>query len=142
MRAVNCIVCDGSLMNKWILESVCMIKKVKRNGTGRLSSNHVLDNLIRNHSQSSEGDKVHLESSLREDSCVQSVFKGRASPIRLWVSKLTSPDFEKSYSSLKLPQGFKLNILKAKLLEARVKGQQSRAKASKGSMQDDLDVAS
>ena len=85
-------------------------------------------------SSESEGDNVHPESGLTEDSCVQSVFKGRASPIRQWVSKLTSPDFEKSYSSLKLPQGFKLNILKAKLLEARVKGQQSRAKASKGSM--------
>ncbi|XWS32094.1 hypothetical protein CRYUN_Cryun23aG0131300 [Craigia yunnanensis] len=109
-------------------------QKVKRNGNRGLSSSHVLDSLIRNHSLSSEGDKVHPESSLREDSCVQSVFKGRTSPVRQWVSKLNSPDFEKSNSSLKLPQGFKENTLKAKLLEARLQGQQSRAKASKGSM--------
>ncbi|XVF33233.1 hypothetical protein REPUB_Repub17cG0151000 [Reevesia pubescens] len=105
-------------------------KKVKRNGTRGLSTSHVLDSLIKNHSLSSEGDKVHPESSLRADPCVQSAFKGRASPVRQWVSRLTSPDFEKSDSSLKLPQDFKENTLKAKLLE----GQQSRAKASKGSM--------
>ncbi|KAK6285741.1 hypothetical protein POUND7_011920 [Theobroma cacao] len=109
-------------------------KKVKRNGTHGLSSSRVLDSLIRNHSLSSEGDKVHPEISLKEDSCVQSVFKGYASPVRQWVSKLTSPDFEKSESSLKLPLGIKENTLKAKLLEARLEGQQSRAKASKGSM--------
>ncbi|XVF73090.1 hypothetical protein PTKIN_Ptkin12aG0173400 [Pterospermum kingtungense] len=109
-------------------------KKVKRNGNRGLSSSHVLDSLIRNHSLSSEGDKVHPENSLREDSCVPSVFKGRASPVRQWESKLKSPDFEKSDSSLKLPQGFKENTLKAKLLEARLEGQQSRAKASKSSM--------
>ncbi|XVE73772.1 hypothetical protein DITRI_Ditri11bG0145000 [Diplodiscus trichospermus] len=109
-------------------------KKVKRNGSHGLSSNHVLDSLIRNHSLSSEGDKVHPESSLREDSCVQSAFKGHASPVRQWVSKLKSPEFEKSASSLKLPPGCKENTLKAKLLEARLEGQQSRAKASKGTM--------
>ncbi|XWS76935.1 hypothetical protein CRYUN_Cryun01aG0220300 [Craigia yunnanensis] len=109
-------------------------KKVKQNGNRGLSSSHVLDSFIRNHSLSSEGDKVHPENSLREDSCVKSVFKGRASPVRQWVSKLKSPDFEKSDSSLKLPPGFKENTLKAKLLEARLKGQRSRAKAYKGSM--------
>ncbi|XP_022770522.1 uncharacterized protein At5g41620-like [Durio zibethinus] len=107
--------------------------RYKRNGNHGLSSSHVLDSLIRNPSLSSEGDKVHPESSLREDSCVQSVFKGRASPVRQWVSKLKSPDFEKSDSCLKLPRGVKENTLKAKLLEARLESQQSRAKASKGS---------
>ncbi|XP_022759572.1 uncharacterized protein At5g41620-like [Durio zibethinus] len=97
-------------------------KKDRRHGTRGSSSRHVVDSLIRNHSMSSEGGKVHPESSLREDSCVQSVFKDCASPVRQWVSKLTSPDFEKSDSSLKLPQGFKENTLKAKLLEARLEG--------------------
>ncbi|KAE8681547.1 GDSL esterase/lipase [Hibiscus syriacus] len=106
--------------------------KVKRNRSSGLSSSNVLDNLIRNHSLSSEGDKVHPECSLREDSCVQSVFKGRASPVRQWVSKLSSPNFEKTDSCLTLPPGYKENTLKAKLLEARLEGQQSRAKAAKG----------
>ncbi|KAK8565748.1 hypothetical protein V6N13_020827 [Hibiscus sabdariffa] len=108
--------------------------KVKRNRSHGLSSSNVLDSLIRNHSLSSEGDKVHPECSLREESCVQSVFKGRASasPVRQWVSKLTPPDFEKTDSCLKLPPGLKENTLKAKLLEARLEGQQSRAKAAKG----------
>ncbi|KAA3475223.1 Plasma membrane-like protein isoform 1 [Gossypium australe] len=104
--------------------------KVKRNGSHRMSSSHVLDRLMRNHSLSSEGDKVHPECSLREES-FQCVSKGRSSPVRQWVSKLTSPDFEKSDSCLKLPPGFKENTLKAKLLEARLEGQQSRAKAAK-----------
>ncbi|GMI66799.1 hypothetical protein like AT5G41620 [Hibiscus trionum] len=108
--------------------------KVKRNRSHGLSSSNVLDSLIRNHSLSSEGDKVHPECSMREETCVQSVFKGGASPVRQWVSKLTSPDFEKTDSCLKLPPGFKENTLKAKLLEARLEGQQSRAKAAKGSM--------
>ncbi|KAE8697255.1 GDSL esterase/lipase [Hibiscus syriacus] len=114
--------------------------KVKQNASRGLSSSNVLDSLIRNHSLSSEGDKVHPECSLREESCVQSVFKGRASPVRQWVSKLTSPDFERTYSFLKLPPGFKENTLKAKLLEARLEGQQSRAKAAKGSMHCRVDV--
>ncbi|KAG4119729.1 hypothetical protein ERO13_D11G098500v2 [Gossypium hirsutum] len=104
--------------------------KVKRNGSHGMSSSHVLDRLMRNHSLSSEGDKVHPECSLREES-FQCVSKSRASPVRQWVSKLTSPDFEKSDSCLKLPPGFKENTLKAKLLEARLEGQQSRAKAAK-----------
>ncbi|KHG24958.1 hypothetical protein F383_05100 [Gossypium arboreum] len=104
--------------------------KVKWNGSHGMSSSHVLDRLMRNYSLSSEGDKVHPECSLREES-FQCVSKGRASPVRQWVSKLTSPDFEKSDSCLKLPPGFKENTLKAKLLEARLEGQQSRAKAAK-----------
>ncbi|OMP08548.1 hypothetical protein COLO4_06355 [Corchorus olitorius] len=106
--------------------------KVKRNGSHGLNSSHVLDSLVRNHSLSSEGDKIHPECSLREDSYVQSTFRGHASPVRQWVSKLTSPEFEKTESSLKLPPGVKENTLKAKLLEARLEGKQSRAKASKG----------
>ncbi|OMO64366.1 hypothetical protein CCACVL1_21817 [Corchorus capsularis] len=106
--------------------------KVKWNGSHGLNSSHVLDSLVRIHSLSSEGDKIHPECSLREDSYVQSTFRGHASPVRQWVSKLTSPEFEKTESSLKLPPGVKENTLKAKLLEARLEGKQSRAKAYKG----------
>ncbi|KAL5796079.1 hypothetical protein ACOSQ2_000899 [Xanthoceras sorbifolium] len=110
-------------------------RKNKRGGTGGLNSSHVLDELIRNHSLSSEGDKIHPESDPKEDSCVQSIFTGQASPVQKWMSKLTPPDFEKSESSSKLPTVLKEdNTLKAKLLEARLEGQQSRSKASQGSV--------
>ncbi|KAJ0052108.1 hypothetical protein Pint_00524 [Pistacia integerrima] len=103
-----------------------------KNKRGGMDSNHVLDELIRSHSLSSEGDKIHPESDIREDACVQSLYKGHASPVQKWMSKLTSPDFEKSESSLKLPRMVKESTLKEKLLEARLESQQSRAKPSKG----------
>ncbi|KAK3194686.1 hypothetical protein Dsin_025996 [Dipteronia sinensis] len=109
-------------------------RRNKRGGTGGLSTSHVLDELIRNHSLSSEGDKIHPESDLKEDSCVQSIFTGQTSPVQKWKSKLTPPDFAKSESSSKFPGVLKENTLKAKLLEARLESQQSRAKASKGSV--------
>ncbi|XP_044492043.1 uncharacterized protein At5g41620-like [Mangifera indica] len=99
-----------------------------KNKQGGMDSNHLLDELIRSHSLSSEGDKIHPESDIREDACVQLLFKGHASPVQKWMSKLTSPDFENSESSLKLPRTVKENTLKAKLLEARLESQHSRAK--------------
>ncbi|KAL6311551.1 hypothetical protein AAG906_005183 [Vitis piasezkii] len=97
-------------------------KKNKRAGARGVNLNHVLDNLIRNHS-----------SHWKEDAGNQSVPMGHASPIQQWMSKLTSPDLEISESSSKWPRGSRENSLKAKLLEARLEGQHFRAKASKGS---------
>uniref|UniRef100_A0A5B6ZV03 Uncharacterized protein n=1 Tax=Davidia involucrata TaxID=16924 RepID=A0A5B6ZV03_DAVIN len=88
-----------------------------------LNSNHVLDNLIRNHSLSLEGGKLHPT----ED-------PGHVSPVQQWMSRFTSPDPEVSESSSKWPRRLKENTLKAKLLEARLEGQHSRLKASKGSL--------
>lgn len=105
----------------------------KHNGAGGLKLNHVVDDLIRNHSLSSEGDKVHPETDLKEDSHVQSLFTGHGSPVQKWMSKLTSPDFEKSESSLKVPRSLKVNTLKEKLLEARLEAQHSCSKPSKSS---------
>ena len=96
-----------------------------------LNSNYVLDTLTRNHSLSSEGDKIHPVSDFKEDACHQPVFVGHASPVRQWMSKLTSPEFEKSECSSKLTRDLKENTLKAKLLEARLEGQKSRIRASK-----------
>ncbi|XP_039063384.1 uncharacterized protein At5g41620-like isoform X2 [Hibiscus syriacus] len=107
--------------------------KVKQKESHGLSSSNVLDSLIRKHSLSSEGDKAHPECSLREESCVKSVLKGRPNPVRQRVLKLTSPDFEKTDACLNLPTGCKEFTLKAKLLEARLEGRQSRAKDAKGS---------
>lgn len=107
-------------------------RRNKHGEDGGLNPNHVLNDLTRNHSLSSEGDKIHPETDLREDSCVQSLFTGQASPVQKWMSKLVSPDFEKSESSLKLPRVvLKENTLKAKLLEARLESQHSRSKPSK-----------
>lgn len=59
----------------------------RENGKGRimhaqLNSNHVLENLFRNHAWSSEGDKIHPEGVLTEDSCVKTAFAGHASPVQ------------------------------------------------------------
>ncbi|KAG7994605.1 hypothetical protein I3843_01G066300 [Carya illinoinensis] len=105
----------------------------KRVGIGGLKSDHVLNNLIRNYSLSLEGEKIHPQSNCREDSCVRSVVTSNASPAQQWMSKLKTPDFEKSESSLRWPQGVKENTLMAKLLEARLEAKQSQSKASKGS---------
>ncbi|KAF2291197.1 hypothetical protein GH714_020608 [Hevea brasiliensis] len=104
--------CRGNNCAESLLEEIMNLDSMKRmagsrdNSKGRivyaqLNSNDVLDNLIRNRSLSSEGDKIHPE------------------------------EFDKSDSSLKLPMGVKENTLKAKLLEARLESQKSRSKVSK-----------
>ncbi|KAK7274263.1 hypothetical protein RIF29_15346 [Crotalaria pallida] len=89
------------------------------------------DNLVGNSSLSSEGDKVYPESICRVDSCVQSAVTTDGSPVKLWKLKLAVSDFDMSESSAKLPKGVKENTLMAKLLEARLEGQKSRARANK-----------
>ncbi|KAG5231423.1 Plasma membrane protein [Salix suchowensis] len=106
-------------------------RKTKQVVIHGLNSNHVLDTLTRNHSLSSEGDKIHPVSDFNEDACAQPVFAGLASPVRQWASKLRSPEFVKSRCSLKLTGDLKENTLKAKLLEARLEGQKSRLRSSK-----------
>ncbi|XP_037497073.1 uncharacterized protein At5g41620 [Jatropha curcas] len=102
----------------------------------RLNSNGVVDKLIRNHSLSSEGDRIHPESDLKEDCCVKPVFAaGHSSPVQKWISKLASPEFDKTESSLQLHRGINENsTLKEKLLEARLDSQKSRSKLSKASL--------
>ncbi|KAF2315241.1 hypothetical protein GH714_038560 [Hevea brasiliensis] len=121
-----------------ILDPMKRMASSRENSKGRvlhalLNSNDVMDNLIRNHSMSSEGDKIHPEGDLKEDSCVEEVFVGHASPVQQWMSKLASPEFGKSESSLQLPRGIEENTLKAKLLEARLESQKSRTKMSRAS---------
>ncbi|KAA8520708.1 hypothetical protein F0562_015020 [Nyssa sinensis] len=98
-----------------------------------LNSNHVLDNLIRSHSLSLEGGKLHPESNCMKDSRGQSAFPGHASTVQQWMPRFTSPDPEVPESS-KWPRCLQENTLKAKLLEARLEGQNSRLQASKGSL--------
>lgn len=63
---------------------------------------------------------------------IQPVYTGNASPVQQWMSKLTTPDFGKSESTLEWPPGLNENTLMAKLLEARLEAKRSRSKTSKG----------
>ncbi|OMP11624.1 hypothetical protein CCACVL1_00386 [Corchorus capsularis] len=98
-----------------------------------VSSNYVLDNLIRNHIALSEGGNMNPENDCGEASCSFPPRRNQPSPVRQWMTKFTSPDLDVSESSTKLPPATKENTLKAKLLEARTsKGQRSRLKIFKG----------
>ncbi|KAJ4832349.1 hypothetical protein Tsubulata_002136 [Turnera subulata] len=93
------------------------------------NSNYIIDNLIRSHISLSEAGNVHLENDTGEASCSYPP-RRNASPVRQWMSKLSTPDLDISESSTK---PVKENTLKAKLLEARSKGQRSRLRIFKGS---------
>ncbi|KAM6588717.1 hypothetical protein CsatA_011322 [Cannabis sativa] len=103
-----------------------------------LNSNQTVDNLIRNQYLMSDGGNLHLENNNNnnnnnngEASCSNLGWRNQASPVRQWMSKLTSPELDIPESSSKMPVGLKDNTLKAKLLEARSKGRRLRPKASK-----------
>ncbi|XP_052170903.1 uncharacterized protein At5g41620-like [Diospyros lotus] len=91
---------------------------------------HVVDDLIRNQYLLSEHGDTHLENNYGVVSSGNSVWRRPSSPIRQWTATLPSQDCDISESSSKLP---KENTLKARLLEARKRGQRSlsRLKASK-----------
>ncbi|KAK6920043.1 hypothetical protein RJ641_015947 [Dillenia turbinata] len=105
-------------------------RKNKRGGSYASNPNFVLDNLVGDHSSSTEGEKIHPEINFSKDSHIQSMLAGPASPVQQWKSKFTSPDLDISESSTKLTRGLKENTLKAKLLEARLEGHHSRTKTS------------
>ncbi|KAK7366708.1 hypothetical protein VNO80_08705 [Phaseolus coccineus] len=97
------------------------------------SKNHIIDNLIRGQLMASEGGNMHAENNYGEASCSNAGWRNQASPVKQWMAKLGSQDLDISEAS-KMPSGPKENnTLKAKLLEARSKGQRSRLKAMKGS---------
>ncbi|KAF8379643.1 hypothetical protein HHK36_029086 [Tetracentron sinense] len=104
----------------------------KRDLSHESNSDHVIDNLIRSQSLLWERGKIHPENDFKEDSRGHSAWRGHASPVQQWMSRFASPDLEISESSSKWPRGLKENTLKAKLLEARLEGQHSRLKTSKG----------
>ncbi|XWS50039.1 hypothetical protein CRYUN_Cryun12cG0054000 [Craigia yunnanensis] len=110
----------------------CEGRKNKLDEIHGLSSNYVLDNLIRNHIAISEGGNLNPENDCGEASCSFPPRRNQPSPVRQWMPKFTSPDLDASESSTKLPPATKDNTLKAKLLEARSKGKRSRLKIFKG----------
>ncbi|XP_027361489.1 uncharacterized protein At5g41620-like [Abrus precatorius] len=107
----------------------------KNNPTELHSSNknHIMDNLVIGQLLASEGVKIHADNNYGEASCSNAGWRNQASPVKQWMARLTSQDDDISEAS-KVPSGSKENnTLKAKLLEARSKGQRSRLKALKGS---------
>ncbi|XP_050229764.1 uncharacterized protein At5g41620-like isoform X2 [Mercurialis annua] len=121
-KSENCNASEGGSLER----------KKKADDIHGLNPNYVIDNLIRSHISSSEAANVHLENTAGEAS---TSYPGRrnASPIRQWMSKLTTPDLDTSQSSAKVPSTVKEHTLKAKLLEARSKGQRSRLKIFRSS---------
>ncbi|KAK7308952.1 hypothetical protein RJT34_05312 [Clitoria ternatea] len=97
------------------------------------NKNHIMDNLIRGQLLASDGSNIHAETNYSEASCSNAGWRNQASPVKQWMATLKSQDLDISEAS-KAPTGSKEhNSLKAKLLEARSKGQRSRLKALKGS---------
>ncbi|KAL6502392.1 hypothetical protein OROHE_024670 [Orobanche hederae] len=97
-------------------------------GTGRLNSIYMIGNLIRNRhcllpgNANKEGDK--------ECGLDSPVWRSQASPVRQWTGKLPpSHEVEIGESSLKLGPEMKENTLRAKLFEARTRGQRSQARS-------------
>lgn len=94
------------------------------------SKNHIIDNLIRGQLLASEGgnNNKHAEhNNYGEASCSNAGWRNQASPVRQWMANLDISEASKVHS------GSKDNTLKAKLLEARSKGQRSRLRTLKGS---------
>ncbi|XP_059276294.1 uncharacterized protein At5g41620-like [Lycium ferocissimum] len=98
-------------------------KKNKADGTPGVNSNYMIDELIRSHYLSSESGNMPPE----HDYELASYGRARASPVRQWTEKLPSHE-NVSESSTKLPPDLKENTLKAKLMEARTRGQRSRSR--------------
>lgn len=94
-------------------------------------SNYTIDNLIRSQHFLSDSGSMNLDNSKNEASCSSLGWRNQTSTVRQWMAKHTSSDLDLPESSLRLPA--RENTLKAKLLEARSKGQWSRKKASRGS---------
>ncbi|XP_047972590.1 uncharacterized protein At5g41620 isoform X2 [Salvia hispanica] len=88
--------------------------------SGGMNSNQMIENLIRNHYMMSENGTKQPG---------HSVWRSQPSPVRHWSEKLPSPDQNASAeSSVKLHPDLKENTLKAKLFEARTRGQRSRSR--------------
>ncbi|KAL6495545.1 hypothetical protein OROGR_030108 [Orobanche gracilis] len=66
-----------------------------------------------------------------EDSFDPSMFMGPSSPVKKWVSRVSSSAAADPEFSSRWPKSVKRNTLKAKLIEERLEGQQSRPSASK-----------
>ncbi|XP_073313858.1 uncharacterized protein At5g41620-like [Primulina huaijiensis] len=104
-------------------------RKHESEGITGLNTNYMIENLIRNHYLLSESGNVQSD---QDYGVVSSVWRSHPSPVRHWTEKLPSHDMNLNESSSNLLNDLKENTLKAKLFEARTRGQRSssRLKAS------------
>ncbi|KAL8556671.1 hypothetical protein ACS0TY_004207 [Phlomoides rotata] len=86
-----------------------------------LNSNHMMENLVRSHYLMSESGSKQTD----QDYGPPSIWRSQPSPVRHWTEKLPSPDID---ASSKLHSDSKESTLKAKLFEARSRGQRSRSR--------------
>ncbi|XP_073124561.1 uncharacterized protein At5g41620-like [Henckelia pumila] len=100
-------------------------RKHESEGIAGLNTNYMIDNLIRNHYLLSESGNVQSD---QDYGVVSSVWRSHPSPVRQWTEKLPSHDVNLNESSSNLPKDLKENTLKAKLFEARTRGQRSRSR--------------
>lgn len=100
-------------------------RKHESEGIAGLNTNYMIDNLIRNHYLLSESGNVQSD---QDYGVASSVWRrSHPSPVRQWTEKLPSHDMNLNESSSNLPKDLKENTLKAKLFEARTRGQRSRS---------------
>lgn len=93
------------------------------------SSENAVNDFIKNQLMMTGVDEVDAA----QASCSNySTWRAHTSPLRQWMTaKSLTPDLDALESSSKLPPVLKDNTLKAKLMEARSKGQKSRFRASR-----------
>lgn len=103
-------------------------KESESEGMSGLNSNHMIENLIRNHYLMSENGSKQADQDYGIAAAAATIWRGQPSPIRHWSEKLPSPGHNASESSTKLHPDLKEKTLKAKLFEARTRGQRSRSR--------------
>ncbi|KAI3444466.1 hypothetical protein Pfo_001131 [Paulownia fortunei] len=111
-----------------------VMQRSSREGKNKIADADVdlQDTTRRNPSLTSEDKKLRYENNCMEGSFDPSAFNGPPSPVKKWTSEVSAADPDISESSSRWPKSIKPNTLKAKLMEARLEGQQSRARTSKG----------
>lgn len=107
-------------------------RREKKDEMPRSNSNSVIDDLLkRSRMLLADGvrNEVHRENDVKDESYV---WRGIPSPVQQWVSRFAAPDLEISETPSQRAPSVKGGTLKARLMEARLEGQHSRLKASKG----------
>lgn len=115
-----------------------MMQRSSREGKNRITDADVdSQDATTRYLSTSEDKKLKHENNCMEGSFDPSTFAGPPSPVKKWTSEVSAAVPDISESSSRWPKSVKPNTLKAKLMEARLQGQQSRTRTSKGSSQVD-----
>ncbi|KAL0428790.1 UNVERIFIED_CONTAM: hypothetical protein Sradi_0505000 [Sesamum radiatum] len=121
--------------NPRMLEKGEMMQRFSREGKSKITEPdaELQDAKTRNPPSTSEDKNLRYENSCIEGFFDPSTFAGPPSPVKkwMWTSEVSAADPDIYESSSRWPKIIKSNTLKAKLMEARLEGQQSRARTSK-----------